>query len=310
MQLGTTSAAGLLLKGICQQQQFLEDGICHNPCMPQGYEQPCSAGPLKISLDGQVDVDTQLRKNRLIPAATYSSSSNLAISSRPLNVYGCTAIGMNSFATLEDRITVQGCTKILGTGDFETCFAQVDMILLNPPVPLPANLEASSTGFDSLGQVSRLVSTNAPVFITGAGFLDGIRTLQRIGFLKEFHGEAGFLAQAAGRFCKLPVKHIPGKGLMIDIPDQELPVTPFTITFCQELAMSVGLLRYLQSGTYLPSDIIFTDQVIGAEGKVQGQMGWPLGAVLYRALSQKRWSREMYELGPTVNFLEAIHDSD
>ncbi|EPT27035.1 GDA1/CD39 (nucleoside phosphatase) family protein [Toxoplasma gondii ME49] len=305
MQLGTTSSAGLLLKGICRQQKFLKNGICHNPCMPQGYEQTCSAGPPTFSSDGNVHVDTQLRRNRLIPAATYCSSANPAVSLRLLNIFGCAAIGMNPFSTLEDRIAVEGCTQIVGTGDFKTCFDQVDMILLNPPIPLPANLEASSTGFDTLGQVFRLVSTDAPVFIAGVAILDGIRTLQRIGFLGDFRGETDLLEEAAGRFCKLPVKNIPGKGLVFDLRDQEVLVTPFTITFCQELAMSVGLLKHLQSGFHVPSAIIFTNEIDDAEGKVQGQIGWPLGAVLYRALSQKQWSRDMYELGPKVNFLVA-----
>ncbi|PFH35230.1 GDA1/CD39 (nucleoside phosphatase) family protein [Besnoitia besnoiti] len=302
MQLGSTSAAGLLFKGICRQQQ-LKNGICHNPCLPRGYEQPCSAGPPKFSPDGTVHIDTQLRKNRLIPAATYCSATNPAISVRPVNVYGCAAIGMDPFSSLENRLGIEGCTLMVGTGNFDACFAEVEAVLLNPSVPLPANLEASSAGFDSLGQVSRLVSTSVPVFITGTSILDGIRTLQKIGFLRqEFRGEVAPLVEAAEAFCRLPVKFAEGKGLIFDLPSHELPVTAFTITFCHELAMAVGLLKYLQAGKHVPSDIIFTDEVVDDAGIVQGKIGWPLGAVLYRALSQKRWSRDMYELGPTVNF--------
>ncbi|ESS28129.1 nucleoside-triphosphatase, partial [Toxoplasma gondii VEG] len=80
MQLGMASSAGLFLKELCSNDEFLQGGICSNPCLFKGFQQSCSAGEVEVRPDGSASVNEDVRKNRLKPLATYCSVHNPEIS--------------------------------------------------------------------------------------------------------------------------------------------------------------------------------------------------------------------------------------
>ncbi|PHJ22675.1 gda1 cd39 (nucleoside phosphatase) family protein [Cystoisospora suis] len=303
LQLGATSSAGLLLKNICNRPENIKQGICNNPCFPRGYEQSCSAGTPTITKDGQVTISTSTRDNRLKPVALFCASSNPEVSLKALNKLACKANGLDPAATLGERLSFPGCNKIVGTGDFQQCYAAVEQFLVSPQLPVPSNSEASASGFDSVGQVFRLASSDAPIYVTGGALVSAVRTLQSYNLLsRDFKGDVDELVRGAQRFCAIPVRKVSGSGLVFDIKGSApLPVTAFSHDTCQKLALSASLLRHMNIGESRPEYVRFEDRILDRTGKAIGEYSWHVGAILQYALAKRKWARDMYELGSGFN---------
>lgn len=310
MQLGASSATGIFYKSYCSNPDNLRNGVCLNPCLPKGYQQECSTGDVSVSPEGAVAVSKQLQRQRLKPAAYYCTSTNDEIAKKALNRLSCIAAGINPEQPLEERLAIEGCSKMEGTGDFAACAAAVSSILLDPPLPLPANQEASYTGFDTVGQIFDFMSTEAPIVITGKALVFPIRDLQKLGLLKpSFQGDPCELKEAATKYCSAPVVRSASGALVRQLQPQqqqqgagggpvEVTVSSVNLENCFKLGMSHGLLRLLNKSNIHPSKITFAIDIEDPNSKQKvGEYGWPPGAILRAILNQRKWSTLAYELG-------------
>ncbi|KAL8426404.1 hypothetical protein Efla_006756 [Eimeria flavescens] len=309
MQLGASSATGIFYKSFCGTEANLRDGVCLNPCLPRGYKQQCSTGEVTIGPQGEVQVAPEIRKQRLKPVAYYCTSSNAEIAKKTLNRLSCLAAGIDPEEPLGQRLTIRGCREMEGTGDFAACSAAVFQTLLDPALPLPANQEASYTGFDTVGQIFEFISTNSPVVITGKALVMPIQDLQRLGLLQtDFKGNPEQLATAATRFCSAPVvKREKGLFRSFAAADSkqeegektEAPLDSLNVESCFKLAFGQGLLRLLNKSQQMhPSNVSFALSIKDPQtGDSVGEFGWPPGAILRAVLHKRTWARYAYELG-------------
>ncbi|PFH31391.1 GDA1/CD39 (nucleoside phosphatase) family protein [Besnoitia besnoiti] len=306
MQLGASSASGIFLKMLCGKPEYLKDGICHNPCLFKGFEHSCSAGEVSISAQGEVSVSNDVRKNRLKPAATFCGAGNSEIMYKMSSRLECMAAHIDPLLSLEQRLEIPGCDKIVGTGDFATCAKEVDDILIDPNLPLPANQEAVSLGFETPAQIFKFMSSSAPLFVTGASLVMPVKLLQSIGLLPEdFDGTArNQLFDAAARLCATPVAREADGALVLHVPQQTaakpVKLNTFTYETCHRLAMAVSVLKHIDSGARRPHSVRFEMQVrdgVDAKGRALGNFGWQVGTILHHVTSHRAWSRAAYELG-------------
>ncbi|CBZ56288.1 hypothetical protein NCLIV_067130 [Neospora caninum Liverpool] len=304
MHLGVDSSTGLFLKQLCTDKEFLKDGICYNPCFFKGYQQACSAGAVTINHeDGTVAVSEDMRTNKLKPIATYCSESNPEISMKAINRLQCRHNKIDPRQPLEKRVAIEGCTKIVGTGDFDKCQQQVESILISPKYPLPANSEATSSGFDSLGQVFRFASTNAPMVITGAAEVVAIRLLMKAGLLSSsFSGDSKEMEEASKKFCGAPLQVQENSGpMMIHLPNLQMKLLSIDHDICKSMAVNVALLRLMEGAEERPVTITWEKSVNDENGEHVADLGWHLGAILQQVLHVDEWGHMVYESGWTHN---------
>ncbi|OEH73571.1 putative nucleoside-triphosphatase [Cyclospora cayetanensis] len=303
MQLGATSATGVFYKSFCSNPANLNENVCLNPCLPKGYIQDCSTGDVTISSTGEVSVAKGVQNQRVKPAAYYCTSSNDEIAKKALNRLSCLAAGIDPEQPLEERLSIQNCMRMEGTGDFEACAAAVNSILLDPPLPLPANQEASYTGFDTLAQIFDFMSTESPVVVTGRALVFPVRDLQAVGLLgKNFKGNPCELSKAAVQYCAAPVVKASSGSLVrqVTVGDsiQEVDVTSLNVENCFKLGLSHGLLTLLNKNKVHPSKITFALDIEDPKtGQKVGEYGWPPGAILREVLNVRTWATYAYELG-------------
>lgn len=303
MQLGASSATGIFYKSFCSNPANVKDGVCLNPCLPIGFKQECSTGEVTITAEGEIIVAKAVQKQRVKPAAYYCTSSNDEISKKTLNRLSCLGAGINPEQPLEDRLAIENCTSMEGTGDFAACSAAVFNTLLDPALPLPANQEASYTGFDTVGQIFDFMATSSPVVITGKALVHPVKDLQKIGLLPDaFRGDPCQLKDAAVEFCAAPVVQLPTGGLARQVKVQgttkDVPLTSFNLENCMKLGMSHGLLQLLNRSQIHPSRIKFALDIEDPKtGEKVGEFGWPPGAILRAILDVNGWATKAYVLG-------------
>ncbi|PHJ24029.1 gda1 cd39 (nucleoside phosphatase) family protein [Cystoisospora suis] len=324
LQLGVASAGGLLLKNTCANPEFLSDGICSNPCYPQGFEQAqCSSGRASISREtGRVTVNDNPRESRLNTSAMFCSRYNSAISFKPLNEMSCRAYGLDPDLPLKERVAFPKCRMIVGTGDFQKCRAEVERVLLAPKLPIPGNMEASGVGFDNVEQLFRLVSSSSPVHFIGDALVNALNDLHDFGYfgttpILNEKGEVQnngatyqALRQAAEDYCKSSVDFIDGQGLVLRTPkdknnNEKRRLDGFNITTCQDIALLYGFLTHMQSAEMKPEKFIFKTKFHDEKNPQHinngMEYGWHLGAILYRVLKKDSWSKIAYESGVGFN---------
>lgn len=303
MQLGASSATGIFYKAFCSSPENLIGGVCHNPCLPENFKQDCSTGEVKIEPDGRVNVATSIQKQRVKPAAYYCTSSNDEISKKALNRLSCLAAGINPDEPLEKRLAIENCEEMKGTGNFEACKNAVSAILLDPQLPLPANQEASYTGFDTIGQIFDFLSTSTNVVITGMALVAPIRELQKLGLLSDdYSGDVCALKEAAMRYCAAPVvlseKNQLVRRVEVKGKTKDVPLTNYNLENCLKLGLSHGLLTLLHKSKIHPSNIQFAIDIVDPKtGKKVAEYGWPPGAILRAILDVETWARDAYILG-------------
>ncbi|KAL8270795.1 hypothetical protein Esti_005269 [Eimeria stiedai] len=326
MQLGASSATGIFYKSFCSNSKNRRRGVCLNPCLPRGFKQACSTGAVDIAAEGSVTVGTTINQQRVKPVAYYCTSSNDEIAKKTLNRLSCLAAGINPEEPLEARLTIPDCHEMQGTGDFDACNAAVYQALIDPAFPLPANQEASYTGFDTVGQIFEFISTDAPVVITGKALVVPVEELIKVGLLaRSFAGDPEELADAARLYCAAPV--VAGEagagagadsGLFRDLsgsvqtaqssagtatsgppPVQRLKLNNYNLENCLKLAFSHGLLTLLNKRRKVgPSSISFQLEIKDPETDLKvGEYGWPPGAILRAVLDRDVWAKLAYELG-------------
>ncbi|PHJ21494.1 gda1 cd39 (nucleoside phosphatase) family protein [Cystoisospora suis] len=297
MQLGVASSAGLFLKQLCSTEQFLRDGVCYNPCFFEGYEQPCSAGEVTIDKNGKASVSEDIRKNRLKPIGTYCSQNNPEIGMKATNELQCRANGIDPQQPLQKRLEFSNCSKIVGTGDFETCHAQIERLLISPRLPLPANIEAASSGFESVGHVFSFASSRSPMVITGGAMVASIRLLQKVELLSSpFEGNASELERAAKTFCSSPIVR-DGAGAVIEVGKHQVKLDALNHDICKTMAVNVSLLEHMETADKRPTSITWEKSVVDDDGREVADLGWQVGAVLQLVLDPGRWSRMAYQTG-------------
>ncbi|KAL8444822.1 hypothetical protein Emag_005304 [Eimeria magna] len=327
MQLGASSATGIFYKSFCSNPKNRKNGVCMNPCLPRGFKQACSTGSVTISPDGSVDVGKTINQQRVKPTAYYCTSSNDEIAKKTLNRLSCLAAGINPEEPLEERLAIADCREMEGTGDFDACNAAVYQTLIDPALPLPANQEASYTGFDTVGQIFEFISTDAPVVITGKALVVPVQELIRIGLLESsFKGDPTQLAEAARVYCAAPVVvgdpagegDASSKGLFREISGQSngnmkgssgkassasssrrYRLDNFNLENCLKLAFGHGMLTLLNKSKKVhPSSISFELSIKDPETNLKvGEFGWPPGAILRAVLERDSWAKYAYELG-------------
>nr|BAA31454.1 NTPase [Neospora caninum] len=301
MQLGVASSSGLFFKELCSNAEFRHQGICYNPCIFRGFRQACSAGDVEILPDGTIVVDEDVRKNKLKPVATSCSANNPEISFKAMNEMQCRENKIDPTKSLAERLRIDDCFQIVGTGDFDTCQAQVEELLVSPRFPLPANIEAASSGFESVGQVFKFASTASPMVITGGAMYASISTMQGLGLLpKDFPGDLEQLIAASRTYCSSPVVNS-GDGLVIQLPNAEQKLTSMNYDLCKTIALTVSLIQHMEAGEHKPSSISWQKSVVGPDGKPRADLGWHVGAILHRVLFTEEWGRTAYETGFTYN---------
>nr|4JEP_A Chain A, Nucleoside-triphosphatase 2 [Toxoplasma gondii]4JEP_B Chain B, Nucleoside-triphosphatase 2 [Toxoplasma gondii] len=308
MQLGMASSAGLFLKELCSNDEFLQGGICSNPCLFKGFQQSCSAGEVEVRPDGSASVNEDVRKNRLKPLATYCSVHNPEISFKVTNEMQCRENSIDPTKPLAERMKIENCSIIEGTGNFDKCVSQVESILVAPKLPLPANIEAASSGFESVDQVFRFASSTAPMFITGREMLASIDTLKDHRLLRsDFSGDVEELAEAAREFCSSEVI-IRTDGPVIQLPNArgEQKLNSLNFDLCKTMALTVSLLRHMAAGENQPSFIKWEKSIAGPDGKPLADLGWQVGVILHHVLFTEEWGRTAYEAGYSHN-LEHHH---
>lgn len=324
LQLGVASAGGLLLKNTCANPGYLSDGICSNPCYPRGFEQAqCSSGRASISRDtGRVTVNDNPRESRLNTSAMFCSRFNSAISFKPLNELACRANGLDPDVPLKERVAFPKCRMIVGTGDFQKCYAEVERVLLAPKLPIPGNMEASGVGFDNVEQVFRLVSSSSPVHFIGDALVNALKDLHDFGYfgatpILNEKGEVQnrdatyqALLRAAEEYCNSPVDFIEGQGLVLRTPkeknnNEKRRLDGFNITTCQDIALLYGFLKHMESAEMKPEKFIFRTKFYDEKNPQHinngMEYGWHLGAILYRVLKKDSWSKIAYESGVGFN---------
>lgn len=310
MQLGASSASGVFLKMLCGKAEYLRKGVCHNPCLFRGFEQACSAGEVSISPDGKIAVSSDIRKNRLKPAATFCGGGNAEIMYKLSNRIECEATRINPLLPLEQRLEIPHCEKIVGTGDFDACAKEVEDILIDPNLPLPANQEAVSLGFETPAQIFKFISSSAPLFVTGASLVMPVKLLQAVKLLPDdFDGTARTqLVEAAKRFCATPLTREKDGALTVHVQTEagasQKAVDPVKLTAlnyetCHRLAMAASVLRQIDSGARRPNSVRFETKVADATDpqKAVGNFGWHVGTILHHMSNPKAWSTAAYELG-------------
>lgn len=325
LQLGVASAGGLLLKNTCASPEFLVNGVCHNPCYPPGFVQaPCSAGRASISPNtGRVTVNDNPRESRLNTSAMYCSRFNSAISYKPLNELSCRANGLDPDLPLEERVAFPKCRQIVGTGDFEKCYKEVERVLLSPELPIPGNMEASGAGFDSVDQLFRLVPSMSPVHFIGDALVNALKALKDNGYIQSssFVNDKGEvlntrsnveeLARAAAAYCKSSFEFVEGKGLLLQTPQstggsgQGIQLDGFNITTCSDLAFLYGFLKHMQAAEIKPDRFVFKTKFLDETNPNHinngMEFGWHLGSILYRVLRKESWAKTAYEAGIGFN---------
>ncbi|PHJ24169.1 gda1 cd39 (nucleoside phosphatase) family protein [Cystoisospora suis] len=309
MQLGASSASGIFLKMLCSKEEYLKNGICQNPCLFRGFEQDCSAGEVTIDSSGAISVSHDVRKNRLKPVATFCGGGNAEIIHKVSNGLECMATNINPLDPLERRLEIPGCTKIVGTGEFDKCVSEVDEILINPKLPLPANQEAVSIGFETPGQIFKFVSSSSPLFMTGNSLVMPVKLLQKQKLLPEdFNGARPQLYEAAERLCSTPVtRDRNGKPIVQVKGSNEEPVQLNTFTYetCHRLAMAIGVLTHINSGARRPNSVRFESNIASEDGvSTVGNFGWQVGTILHHVTRRQEWSRAAYELGMGHTFID------
>lgn len=309
MQLGASSASGVFLKAFCGDPKNRRDSICLNPCLPKGFKQKCSTGDVEIEADGSVRVASERNKQKVKPVATYCSGSNREISEKALNRLSCVASRINPDLPLDERLQIEGCSDMEGTGDFEACSAAVDALLMDPPVPLPANQEASSAGFDAPAQIFKFISSPAPLYVTGMALVAPVKKLQELGLLSpNFSGDVEELRSAAQVYCRQPLETSESGGLaqrfQVQGEAREAPVDKLSYDNCMRLAMAERLLHQMQGGAFKPSHVFFEHTMIHPDTKAElGEFGWHVGTILKNVIREREWARDAYELG-VVHTLE------
>ncbi|KFH12689.1 GDA1/CD39 (nucleoside phosphatase) family protein [Toxoplasma gondii MAS] len=308
MQLGASSASGVFLKMLCGKEEYLRDGICRNPCLFRGFEQACSAGEVTIGPTGEIHVSSNLRKNRLKPAATFCGGGNAEIMYKLSNRIECMATRINPLLPLEQRMQIPNCEKIVGTGDFAACAKEVEDILINPNLPLPANQEAVSLGFETPAQIFKFISSSAPLFVTGASLVSPVKLLQAVNLLpKDFDGTArAQLVEAATKFCATPVSRESDGSLSLRVeasaqrpdapPAKPVKLTTLNYETCHRLAMAASVLQQIDSGARKPNSVRFETKVTD-DGSEVGPFGWQAGTILHHVANSRQWSTAAYELG-------------
>ncbi|PFH31304.1 GDA1/CD39 (nucleoside phosphatase) family protein [Besnoitia besnoiti] len=203
---------------------------------------------------------------------------------------------------LEQRLQFEGCKRIKGTGDFDRCYALVERFIVGPKYPLPANIEAASSGFESLKQVFQFASTSAAMVITGGAMVGSIRVLKRANLLgSSFSGDPHELEKAARIFCGASVKVEDGKGAAIHLPNHHEKLGVWTYDICKVIAMNVALVKHMMAAEKRPASISWEKSVKNDEGVEVADLGWHVGAILQQILDVEKFGRMAYESGWTYN---------
>lgn len=308
MQLGASSASGIFLKMLCSKEEYLKNGVCQNPCLFRGFEQDCSAGEVTIDSSGAISVSQDVRKNRLKPVATFCGGGNAEIIHKVSNGLECMATNINPLDPLERRLEIPGCTKIVGTGEFGKCVSEVDEILIDPRLPLPANQEAVSIGFETPGQIFKFVSSSSPLFMTGNSLVMPVKLLQKLKLLPaDFHGARSQLYEAAERLCSTPVTRDGNGKPIVQVKGtnaEPIELNTFNYETCHRLAMAIGVLTHINSGARRPNSVRFESNITSEDGVSVGNFGWQVGTILHHVTRRQEWSRAAYELGVGHTFID------
>lgn len=280
MQHGLTSASGLILKGFCEEPKNLDNGVCKFPCFNPGFKQPCTADHLKIG-KGEVVATGQ---SKLAPVAAYCDGKTDEVRLKGTNQLLCSAARLDPELPFAERVKIQNCNTIEGTGNFEQCVQAIDQFLVNRPMPFPANAEATGFGFDNPRQIFEFVPSEAPVMMTGAGMVQPVLLLQKKGLLPQnFEGEIDVLKEGATKGCAVPVV-AKGDGFVINFEKEPEPLSHFNYSNCLHLSYAASIISGMNASSAHPPKVMFkmdiTEVTTGTKSDDKPSFGWQSGVVL------------------------------
>eukprot|EP00918_Siedleckia_nematoides_P020441 GHVU01043722.1.p1 GENE.GHVU01043722.1~~GHVU01043722.1.p1 ORF type:complete len:628 (-),score=44.35 GHVU01043722.1:909-2576(-) len=297
MNLGIIRASSLLLKQLCEDPQYVKNGVCRNPCMHPNWRQQCHPSPpiernkTVVVKDGVVQVSHEFKDNQLGESALYchylTPEVNLTYGARQ------ECLGAN-FDIYEDdaakRASIRNCTEVVGVGDFEQCSDAITRFLLTKE--LPANRHAEVVGSSDLFEFGRFVRPKHNIYFVGGAMAFPVKELTDWGFLQTHPVRGVFpnFAKAARVFCKI--------GITDDQTHFDHPKVPnwfqlseMTYDYCFKLSLAYNILTAIGVDAVKGPNVYFDFPTGG-----NAPSGWRLGSLIEK-VSSKNFAHQAWTLG-------------